>query len=266
MEVSVAEVPDTGVDAANSTDVIAGAGAPDEQSKDLKHIITPSPTLPHSPIHSLFSCPSASRSQVIPNVMPRVASPHLAEPIASARRDFLHDAEAWMEPSFMNSHGKGRATDLDEKRHEAHKRKRLSAGVSSPLAQKRRKILDERVTGPHEAEAEESTSPVSNEKADHINAASDPPKESSSFEQLSLPRGSMDLDRPQSASPGAQQLEQKKRRTRLLGYEVDFDHPPTGQVPNTMMNMRKIRTILLRTGRIRTLGDEVTRDENLYKV
>ena len=263
MEVSVAEVPDTSVDAANSPDVIVEAEAPDEQSNDLKHITTPSPTPLHSPMHSLFSFPSASRSQVIPNVMPQAAPPHLAEPIASTRRDFLHDAEAWMEPSFMSARkGKGRATELDEKRHEAHKRKRPSARLSSPLAQKRRKIRDERVTEPREAE--ESTSLVSNKKADHTGTASDLRKESSSFEQLSLPRGSMDLDRPQSASPGTEQLEQKKRRTRLLGYEVDFDHPPPGQAPNTWMNMRQIRTILLRTGRIRTLGDEVTRDERIY--
>jgi len=76
--------------------------------------------------------------------------------------------------------------------------------------------------------------------------------------------GSMEMNWPQSASPGAKQLEQKKRRTRLLGYEVDFDHPPKGQAPNTWMNMRQIRTILLRTGRIRTLVDEATRDERIY--
>ncbi|KAG2063375.1 hypothetical protein BDR04DRAFT_1163813 [Suillus decipiens] len=57
----------------------------------------------------------------------------------------------------------------------------------------------------------------------------------------------------------------KKRRTRLMGYKVDFENMRnTDSSIGPFMNMGRLRAVMLRTGRIRTLGDEVTRDGSIY--
>lgn len=282
LEALVIEIQNTGVDAVDGADTVAvlqgvPPQVPDEPLNESKHIATPSPTLLHSPLHSLFSgssYPSTSQSQLIPHVISQATSPHLAEPIASTSRVLLHDAEAWKQPTFMSAQkGKGRDTELNEKPYETRKRKRLSPGPSSPLAsRRRRKLLEEKMTEPYATqpanEDEKPTPIVSNKKGNHTmesNIVSDLRKESLSIEQLSLPVVSTHVSQSQDAPPGPRQPGHKKRKTRLLGYQVDFDDIPVDvKAPNTWMNMRHIRTILLRTGRIRTLGDEVIRDGSIY--
>jgi hypothetical protein len=57
----------------------------------------------------------------------------------------------------------------------------------------------------------------------------------------------------------------KPRRKRLMGYQVDFENIPLdGDNPSPMMNMKHLCRMLLQTGRIRTLGDQVTRDGMIY--
>jgi hypothetical protein len=57
----------------------------------------------------------------------------------------------------------------------------------------------------------------------------------------------------------------KKHKTRLMGYQVDFeDIAMQGDSSSPCMTMGRVRDILLRTGRIRTLGDEVTKDGSIY--
>ncbi|OJA08685.1 hypothetical protein AZE42_01178 [Rhizopogon vesiculosus] len=282
IETSVIEVTETDVHAVNGADVAVLRGVssqvPEEPSNESKPITASSPVPLHSPLHSLFSGssrPSASKSRLIPHVISRATSPHPAEPIASTSRALLHDAEAWKQPSFMSARkSKSRGAELNEKPYKTHKRKRLSPSPSSPFtSQKRRKFLQEKTIEPHPIqpanEDEKSTSSsVSNEKANYAMEsiiASNLRKESSSIKQVSLSGVSTDINQSQEASSGPQQPGYKKRKPRLLGFQADFDHIPVDvEAPNPRMTMRQIRTILLRTGRIRTLGDEVTRDGSIY--
>lgn len=249
LEASVIEAPATGVDAVGGTDILQGVSSrvPDEPSNESKPTITPSTSYP----------------PLIPLVVSRATSPHPAQPIASTSSVLLHDAEAWKQPSFMNARkGEGGARELNEKPSEVHKRKRLSPRSSSSLAsQKRRKILDEKMIEPQPRnEGEKSTSSVQIKRRDYAVES----KESPSILQLSLPRVSRDVSQSQDASSGRRQPGHKKPKTRLLGYQVDFYHLPIKDTPNMLMNMRHMRTILLRTGRIRTLGDEVIREGSIY--
>jgi len=253
LEASVIEAPATGVDGVDGADIVAvlqgvSSRVPDEPSNESKRTIAP----------------STSYARLIPHVVSRATSPHPAQPIASTSSVLLHDAEAWKQPSFMSARkGEGGAAKLNGKPSEVHKRRRLSPRSSSPLAsQKRRKILVEQ-TIEHQPrnEDEKSTSSIQNKKRDCTMES----KKSSSIQQLSLPRVSRDASQSQDASSGPRQPGHKKRKTRLLGYQVDFYHLPIEvDAPNMLMNMRHLRTILLRTGRIRTLGDEVIREENIY--
>ncbi|KAG2365350.1 hypothetical protein BDR07DRAFT_1481468 [Suillus spraguei] len=57
----------------------------------------------------------------------------------------------------------------------------------------------------------------------------------------------------------------KKRKRPLMGYQVDFENMHNaGTFTGPFMNMRRLHAMMLRTGRIRTLGDEVTRDGSIY--
>jgi hypothetical protein len=278
LEASVTEkVPETDVDAVDGAGVATvpqrvPSQIPEEPSHESEYMeAAPSPPPSHSPLHSLFSDSPTSMSQRIPHVISRAASPHPAESIASTSKVLLHDAEAWKRPSFMSAQDRGKAVELNEKPYETHKRKRLSPRLSSPLAsQKRRRILEDNIMESHPAqptnENEGSTSSVPN-NGGHTKKSivGDSVKESSSIEQLSLPEVSKDVNQSQDASSRPWQPGHKKRKTRLQGYQVDFDHMPIdAQGSNPRMNMRHIRTILLRTGRIRTLGDEVVRDGSIY--
>ncbi|KAG2047878.1 hypothetical protein BDR06DRAFT_976402 [Suillus hirtellus] len=53
----------------------------------------------------------------------------------------------------------------------------------------------------------------------------------------------------------------KKHRRRLMGYQVDFENIVSG---GPSMSMGRLQSILLRTGRVRTLGDEVTKDGRIF--
>jgi hypothetical protein len=51
-------------------------------------------------------------------------------------------------------------------------------------------------------------------------------------------------------------------QARIMGYQVDFENIPIESGP--LMIMGRAMSMLLRTGRIRTLGDEVTKDGSIY--
>lgn len=55
----------------------------------------------------------------------------------------------------------------------------------------------------------------------------------------------------------------KPHRKRLMGYQVDFENIAVDNGA-PLMTMGYLRKMLLQTGRIRTLGDEVTRDGSIY--
>jgi hypothetical protein len=57
----------------------------------------------------------------------------------------------------------------------------------------------------------------------------------------------------------------KPRRKRLMGYQVDFENISLdGDNSGPIMDMKRLCSMLLQTGRIRTLGDQVTRDGMIY--
>ncbi|KAG2343808.1 hypothetical protein BDR05DRAFT_999720 [Suillus weaverae] len=57
----------------------------------------------------------------------------------------------------------------------------------------------------------------------------------------------------------------KPHKKRFMGYQVDFENIPVdGGTPSPLMNMAHLSRMLLQTGRIRTLGDKVTRDGMIY--
>jgi hypothetical protein len=48
-----------------------------------------------------------------------------------------------------------------------------------------------------------------------------------------------------------------------MGYQVDFENIPVDD-STPLMNMERLQSMLLQTGRIRTLGDKVTGDGMIY--
>ncbi|KAG0707358.1 hypothetical protein DFH29DRAFT_25482 [Suillus ampliporus] len=276
-EASVAGDPDAiDVDAVDRAAVLAVllSETPEEPSDEPKPTRTTSPPLSHSSMHSLFSGSasfSVSQSEVIPRVISRATSPHPAEPVASTSRVPSHNAEAWKAPSFMSvQKGKCKAAEMRDSPYETHKRRRTSSEPSSPLAShKRRKISADEMAEPEPSrpanDDEKPTSSVPNGKKNYavksVTRASH--RDSPSIEQSSSRAISKFISQIQDAS--LSQTAVKKRRRPLLGFQVDFDSIPTPPgSPNPFVSMRKLRAILLRTGRIRTLGEEVTRDGTIF--
>ncbi|KAG1808237.1 uncharacterized protein BJ212DRAFT_1303113 [Suillus subaureus] len=276
LQQSTAENPDMmDVDAVNGVKITAVVPttppqAPEDPLDEYKLIRDTSPQPSNSSMHSLFSGSpslSLSQSEVIPSVI-QTASPLPGEPTS---RIPSHDAEAWKAPSFMNSwKGKGKATEVLDKTSETHKRRRASRTSSSPLAShKRRKVVADETLEPRLARPvnkdERARSTVPNGKGNHAITLDimESHKESPSIKQSSSCRISKDLSQVLDAS--FSRSINKKRRTRLMGYQVDFeDIPAKAESSSPMMNLGRCRTMLLRSGRIRTLGDKVTRDGSIY--
>jgi hypothetical protein len=197
--------------------------------------------------------------------------PSIIPPGEPTSRAPSHDAEAWKAPSFMNSwKGKGKAVEVLGKTSETHKRRRTSPTTSSPLASHKRKksVADETLEpGPARPvnKDERARSTVPNGKRNHAVAldVTESHSESPNIKQSSSRRISKDLSQVLDA-PLSQSIN-KKRRIRLKGYQVDFENiSAKAESTSPLMSMGYLRTNLLRTGRIRTLGDEVTRDGRIY--
>ncbi|KAG1732255.1 uncharacterized protein EDB91DRAFT_1251888 [Suillus paluster] len=272
LEAAAAE--DLRVDAADAADVaVLLSEAPEEPSNEPEPTRATSPS-PSPSMHSLFSgSPSfaTSQSEVIPHIKSRATSPHLVEPVASTSRVPTHDVEAWKAPSFMTaSKGEGKAAEQRSRPYETHKRRRTSPTPSSPLAShKRQKISADGMTEPALArpadDDERLPSTVSNGKRNHAvkSVIRESHRESPRVGQSISSTISNDISQIKDAS--LSQTNGKKCKRRLLGFEIDFDHIPTPtESPNPLLSMGKMRTILLRTGRVRTLGDEVTKDGSIF--
>ncbi|KAG2750218.1 hypothetical protein P692DRAFT_201853939 [Suillus brevipes Sb2] len=277
LQQSTAENPDMmDVDVVDSVEIPAvvhtsPSQAPEDPSEEHKPIRDTSPQPSNSSMHSLFSgSPSLSLSQpeVIPSVIPQTASPPPGEPTSKAPS---HDAEAWKAPSFMISRkGKGKAVEVPDKTSEPYKRSRASPTSSSPLAShKRRKFAVDEMSEPGPARPvkadERARSTIPNGKRNHAVAldVTESHRESPNTKQSSSRMISKDLSQVLDAS--LSQSINKKRRIRLKGYQVDFENISVkAESSSPVMTMGYLRTNLLRTGRIRTLGNEVTRDGNIY--
>ncbi|KAG2345533.1 hypothetical protein BDR05DRAFT_112727 [Suillus weaverae] len=243
---------------------------PEDSLDEHKPIRDTSPQPSNSSMHSLFSGSpslSLSQSEVIHSIIPQTTSPPPDEPTSRAPS---HDAEAWKAPSFMNSwKGKGKAIEVLDKTSEMHKRRRASPTSSPLVSHKRRKIVADETLEPGPARPvnkdERARSTLPNGKRNHAVTPDimESHKESPSIKQLSSRRISKDLSQVLDAS--LSQNIDKKRRIRLMGYQVDFENiPAKAESSSPLMSMGRLRTTLLRTGRIRTLGDEVTRDGSIY--
>ncbi|KAG2146004.1 uncharacterized protein EDB93DRAFT_496756 [Suillus bovinus] len=223
-----------------------------------------SPQLSNLSMHSLFSGSSLSLSQseVIPSVTRRTTSPPPGKPTSGAPS---HDAEAWKAPSFMSSRkGKGKAIEVPDETSETRKRRRASPTSSSPLAShKRRKIVVDETVEPGPARPvtkDEKASATAPNGKRNKNVTQ---KETPTMKQTSSRRISKVLSQVRDAL--LSQSTNKKRRTRLMGYQVDFENiPARAKTSSPVMSLGRLRTILLRTGRIRTLGDAVTKDGRIF--
>lgn len=261
------------VDAADDVEIpvhTTPSEAPEDPLDEYRPTRNNSPQPSNSSMRSLFSGSpsfSLSQSEAIPSVI-QTTSPPPGEPTSRASS---HDAEAWKAPSFMNSwKGKGKAIEVPDKTSETHKRRRESPTSPSPLtSHKRRKVVADEALEPGPARPvnkdERARSTVQNGKRNHAVALDirESHEKGPSIKRSSSRRISKDSSKILDAS--LSQSIDKKRRPRLMGYEVDFENiPAKGESPSPMMNMSRLRSMLLRTGRIRTLGDKVTKDGSIY--
>ncbi|KAH7921399.1 hypothetical protein BV22DRAFT_1198227 [Leucogyrophana mollusca] len=259
------------------------------QSPGVEPAVQTCDTLPHVvPTPQREPVPSSSRlrspSAPTTNVLAR-------EHIAPEEHAIIHDAEAWKRPSFMTmGKGKGKATPqevLEQAGRKGGNKRRLSHHPSSsPSAspKKKLKVLEEeppaslRVTPRGGATTGKSSGHVqqsgSMRNSDALNdkstdaSGSQPYKASrkkasrTNGEDVAnsshAPRPSQEVSISSISTPSG-----RRRRANLAGFVVDFERIPTPPGVQRMSWM-DIQKVLLRTGRIRTLGDEVEADGSVY--
>lgn len=205
-----------------------------------------------SSMHSLFSDSlegerKASSPPPVPvdrtedKVQERTSSVHLP----------THDPEAWKEPSFITKiKGKGNARTVDKPdapTPEVSKRRRRSAQLESPVS-KRAKIV-----------ASEVHREISRQTTIQVKQPQD--IEASAGEKMHP------IDQP-STSPmnDTETTALQSFKPRLASLVVDFDRIGLGKrVSMPMVDMEnEIRSVLFRTGRIRTTGKMVEQDGSVY--
>jgi len=150
-----------------------------------------------------------------------------------------HDSEAWKEPSFLaRNKGKGKAREeLDTPSVKVGEKRRWSAQPESPVAKRPR-------VSPPEARREASGQPQdieasANGKIHSSNRPSTSPEDNT---EVTIPSTAFQLSKP-----------------RLANLLVDFD------LGKRVPDMDKdIKSMLLRTGRIRALGEDVEKDGRVY--
>lgn len=270
LQQSTTEDPDTmDVDPVDGIEIPAAvhttpSQAPGDPLDRHKPMRDTSPQPSDSSMHSLFSGSpsfSLSQSEVIPSIVPRTIS---GEPTSQAPS---HNAEAWKAPSFMSSRkGKGNAIEVLDKTSGIYKRRRASPTFSSPLASHKRgkNVVDETEPGPARPVNEDERA-ISTVKSNHAVTLDirQSHEETPNIRQSSSRRISKDLSQVRDAL--LSQSIDKKRRIRLMGYQVDFENIPVkAESSSPMLSLGRLHSILLRTGRVRTLGDVVTRDGSIF--
>ncbi|KAG1895510.1 uncharacterized protein F5891DRAFT_1175555 [Suillus fuscotomentosus] len=270
LQQSTTEDPDTmDVDPVDGIEIPAAvhttpSQAPGDPLDRHKPMRDTSPQPSDSSMHSLFSGSpsfSLSQSEVIPSIVPRTIS---GEPTSQAPS---HNAEAWKAPSFMSSRkGKGKAIEVLDKTSGIYKRRRASPTFSSPLASHKRgkNVVDETEPGPARPVNEDERA-ISTVKSNHAVTLDirQSHEETPNIRQSSSRRISKDLSQVRDAL--LSQSIDKKRRIRLMGYQVDFENIPVkAESSSPMLSLGRLHSILLRTGRVRTLGDVVTRDGSIF--
>ncbi|KAF8844341.1 hypothetical protein BDN67DRAFT_1000321 [Paxillus ammoniavirescens] len=218
-----------------------------------------SPALPseqrrlRSPMHSLFS-ESLSGEQALPLEVP-VARP---EGQPSTVHVQSHDPETWKRPSFMskdNGKGKARAVNGESGAPSLRKgkKRRRSLQPPSPAAKRGKAAVTDEIQGeevPGESRSRErrvSSGMVTQPKNGHAAAPAFPQERVETLSQSQSSQG-------------------RRAKGRLANLLVDFEKVDLGKgVPMPRLDWKTdVQSVLLRTGRIRTLGQEVERDGSVY--
>lgn len=223
------------------------------------HCFTQSPVRPgsRSPLYSLFSdaledeCTVSSHTPTLPIGRTQDKVQEKASPARVPR----HDSEAWKEPSFLaRNKGKGKARageELDTPSVKVGKKRRRSAQPESPVPKQAkisapevcRVASSKNTTGTMQPRGTEASA---NGK---IHSSDRPSTSPTDTTEMTTPSTAFQLSKP-----------------RLANLVVDFERIDLGKrVPIPMMDMDKdIKSMLLRTGRIRTLGKKVEKNGNVY--
>ena len=206
-----------------------------------------------SSMHSLFSdlledertvlshAPTPPASRTEDKVQGRASHAHVPS----------HDPEAWKEPTFIAKNKekrKARAVkERDTPSAKVGQKRRRSTQPESPVLKRAKVTAPElrRVTSGQTTTNQDIEASASG-KMRSSNRSSNSPTEST---ETTTPSIALQLPKP-----------------RLANLVVDFERIDLGKrVPTPMVDMDKdIKSMLLRTGRIRTLGEEVERDGSVY--
>ena len=167
-----------------------------------------------------------------------------------------HDSEAWKEPSFIAKHKgeeKARAVEeLDTSSVKAGKKRQQSAQPESPVP-KRTKV------SPSEVRRAASGRTTRILRIQHQDT------EASALGKIH-PNKRLSTSLTDTTEIAAPPLASQLSKPRLANFIVDFEKIDLGKgVPMPRLDLDKdIKGMLLRTGRIRTLGERVEKDGSVY--
>ena len=177
-----------------------------------------------------------------------------ASPVSVPR----HDSEAWKEPSFIGKHkGKGKACAVEEPdipSVQAGKKRYWSSQAEPPVRKQAKASLPEALRAP----SGWTTTGILHE-TQHQDAEASALGKMQQNDGLST---SLTDTTKTAASPLALQMS----KPRLANFVVDFEKIDLGKnVPIPRLDLDKgIKSTLLRTGRVRTLGEKVEKDGSVY--
>ncbi|KAH0827829.1 hypothetical protein J3R83DRAFT_3455 [Lanmaoa asiatica] len=212
-----------------------------------------------SSMHSLFSDSLEDERTVSPQapILPVGRTEDKAQEKASPPHALRHDAVAWKEPSFIaKNKGKGKARAVEEPdtpNVKLGKKRRRSTQPESPVP-KQAKVSAPEV---RRATSGRTTTGILGHTQPQDTEASAIGKIHSSNRPSTSPMDTTETT-PSSAS--------QSTKPRLANFAVDFEKIDLGKkVPIPRLDLeRDIKFMLLRTGRIRTLGEEVEKDGSVY--
>ncbi|KAF9241559.1 hypothetical protein BU15DRAFT_73285 [Melanogaster broomeanus] len=207
-------------------------------------------------MYSLFS--ESFSGEQVPKLEASVVAAAGTEEKSSYARVPSHDPDAWKKPSFMSKDkgkGKARAADEDPQSPRPGKKRRRSVQSTSP-AVKRAKVTEtddiQREVKLLRGSSDESTPKQSDEPAAEKKIQ---PKDGHT---APLPFSQDTTETPSQS--------QRRSKGRLANFLVDFENVDLGkEIPVPTLDWKRdVQSVLLRTGRIRTLREEVERDGSVY--
>lgn len=210
-----------------------------------------------SSMHSLFSDSLEDERAVSSRapVLPIGRTEDKAQEKASLAHVPRHDPEAWKEPSFIAKNkdkGKARAVELDIPSVKVDKKRRRSAQHESRVPKQAKVAATEMRRAP------------SNRTASEILGYMQPQAEASAVGKIhsnNRPSTSpTDAAETTTTPPPAFQLS----KPRLANFVVDFETINLGKGVSRLDLEKDIKSMLLRTGKIRTLREGVESDGSVY--